>query len=67
MNITVNDQSVELDQSTGIRGLLKKLDIKAQKGIAIAVNNEVIPKEQWDQYQFQDQDKVLIIRASQGG
>ena len=37
------------------------------KGIAVALNNQVIPKEQWFVTTLQDQDIILIITATQGG
>lgn len=36
-------------------------------GIAVAVNEEIIPKTNWDTYQVQDNDNILIITATQGG
>lgn len=36
-------------------------------GIALAVNETVIPKNEWEKFQLQDNDKVLIIKATQGG
>jgi sulfur carrier protein len=37
------------------------------KGIAVAVNNQVIPKADWGNTILQDKDSVLIITATQGG
>jgi sulfur carrier protein len=37
------------------------------KGIAVAVNNQVIPKTDWGNTILQDKDSVLIITATQGG
>ena len=38
-----------------------------QKGIAVAVNDEVVPKDQWNQRQLTEGDQVLIIEPTQGG
>lgn len=37
------------------------------KGIAVAVNNHVVPQSQWASTALQDQDSILIITATQGG
>jgi sulfur carrier protein len=37
------------------------------KGIALAVNNEVIPKSKWEQCSLQNGDSILAISATQGG
>lgn len=38
-----------------------------QKGIAVAVNQIVIPKNQWHTYALAPTDEILIITATQGG
>lgn len=47
--------------------VLPLLDISRLGGIAIAVNDNVIPKGEWQQYKLQANDKVFVIRATQGG
>lgn len=37
------------------------------KGIAVAVNNLVIPKTSWADTMLRDKDSILIITATQGG
>nr|WP_315027347.1 sulfur carrier protein ThiS [uncultured Chryseobacterium sp.] len=38
-----------------------------KKGIAIAVNNQIIPLSAWAETLLKNQDSVLIITATQGG
>jgi sulfur carrier protein len=38
-----------------------------QQGMAIAVNQAIVPKAEWQQYRLQPHDKVLLIKATQGG
>ncbi|WP_284460205.1 sulfur carrier protein ThiS [Chryseobacterium sp.] len=38
-----------------------------KKGIAVAVNNCIIPLSAWAETFLKDQDSVLIITATQGG
>jgi len=37
------------------------------KGVAIAVNREVVPRQQWPQRTLQAGDRVDIVRAIGGG
>lgn len=38
-----------------------------QNGIAIAINNTVIPKANWHLQHLNESDDILIISATQGG
>lgn len=38
-----------------------------KKGIAVALNNRIIPLSAWAETSLKDQDSVLIITATQGG
>lgn len=40
---------------------------KIPGGVAAAVNNEVIPKSEWENHRLSETDKILIITATQGG
>ncbi len=66
MNISVNDIKKEISKNTSITDLLAQLD-HSQNGIAIAINEEIILKDNWDNYNFKNDDAVLIIQATQGG
>lgn len=63
----VNEDSHVFDHEPSPQELFSHLDITNTKGIALAVNDSVVPKLQWNSYQFKDQDRVLIINATQGG
>jgi len=67
MNIYVNNKMQEIQGQPKITDALASLNIVSQKGIAIAINNNVVPKTEWDNYILQDEDKVTLIRATQGG
>jgi sulfur carrier protein len=67
MNIYVNDVVQELPVNANITDALNAVNVAAQKGIAIAVNNQVIPKTEWETYALKTDDKVMLIRATQGG
>lgn len=67
MNIYVNDKLTEVKQDTSINSLLKLMNIESFQGIAIGINDQVIPRNEWELNLLKENDKVLLIRASQGG
>ncbi|MFL5727855.1 MAG: sulfur carrier protein ThiS [Cytophagaceae bacterium] len=67
MNLFVNNEKKEIQNPLNIAGLLGEIKLHSAKGIAVAINNEVIPKSDWEKYSLKENDKVTIIRATQGG
>ena len=67
VNIYINNQSQELPAGAKITDALTALNILQQKGIAIAINNNVIPKAEWEHHPLNAEDKITLIRATQGG
>ncbi|WP_298301077.1 sulfur carrier protein ThiS [Hydrotalea sp.] len=67
MTIYLNDALIELSDAQTIAKALEKLAITSCNGIAVAVNNTVIPKKDWDEYKLLPNDHLVLIRASQGG
>jgi len=66
MTINVNNQLYSISENCSIKKLLDQLDI-VTNGIAIAVNNEIITKENWNRKVVREHDIVTIIQATQGG
>ncbi|MDD7888100.1 sulfur carrier protein ThiS [Flavivirga sp. 57AJ16] len=66
IKISVNETVLEIEESTTISKLLTKIKSPSE-GIAFAINNKIIAKELWDAYDFNSNDQVLIIQATQGG
>jgi sulfur carrier protein len=67
MHITLNNQPRELIAPCTLQQLLEQLGLSAQKGIAVAINDTVVPRENWSDHVLQEKDEVLIIKATQGG
>jgi len=67
MKITVNNEPVEIGRQTSIDELLAQLGLESGNGLALAINQQVIPKKDWPAHRFQEHDAVLIIKATQGG
>ena len=67
MLVSVNNQSVTLPLACSLAGLVDHFGFQNPKGMAIAVNQQIIPKSTWDQYTLNENDQVTIIHATQGG
>jgi sulfur carrier protein len=68
MELKINNQtkSFALDRLT-VQALLDLEIPQKQNGIAVAINNTVIPKSAWDSHLLNETDDILIISATQGG
>lgn len=67
MRVEINNKEVELPEGCdNIISLLQHQGI-GEKGHAIAVNNHVVPRTEWNSFRLVEGMKVLIIRAVRGG
>lgn len=68
MQLIVNGQEQSVDDASTLLDLLIEMNFKAeQKGIAVAVNAEVIARAIWADMRLRNGDRVDIIHAVQGG
>ena len=67
MHVVLNDTSIELSNNSSVIALLEAINLLGKNGIAIAINNEVVPKSDWENFRLKDNDKILLITATQGG
>jgi sulfur carrier protein len=67
MHVYVNDQPTEVAPELTLLDTLRQTGLHEKKGIAVAVNDQVISRRDWAQYHLQDYDKIMIITATQGG
>ena len=65
--IYVNDSGFPYDKPESLTELFRSLNINTARGIAVAVNNTVIQKSRWESYLVNDNDKITLIKATQGG
>jgi sulfur carrier protein len=66
ITIYVNNSSREVRPNTTVSEILSQLDILS-KGIAIAINENIILKGEWNSTVVNSNDNILIIKATQGG
>ena len=68
MELKINNQLKQFDTSAlSIQALLDIEIPQKQNGIAVAINNTVIPKANWNSHPLNETDEILIISATQGG
>lgn len=67
MEVQVNNNPHIIDNGASIAKLLLELGFDKPQGIAIAINNQVVPKTEWQNHFLQPSDKITIITATQGG
>ena len=67
MEVYINNEIFSISASVNLFDFLTSRNVVDKLGIAVAVNNQVIPKTQWQDYLLHHQDKIIIIRATQGG
>ena len=68
MELKIN-QKIKLfnAESLSVQSLLDHEIPHKQNGIAIAINNTVVPKSNWSVFFVSEPDDLLIISATQGG
>jgi sulfur carrier protein len=68
MQITVNGEPRELAQPMPLRRVLEGLALPAlERGVAVAVNGELVRRGEWEQRIIQPQDELEVVQAAQGG
>jgi len=67
MTIFVNDSEVSFETATTLQEVLSSLKIKNFEGVAVALNDEVVSKTELEKVVVKENDKILVIRAFQGG
>lgn len=67
MEVHVNNQSQQTEEGAILSELLHKLGFEESRGIAIAINDQVLPKTAWNSHALSPNDHITIIRATQGG
>lgn len=65
MRILLNGDSTETE-ARDVQGLVESLDT-AGKGVAVAINGEVVPRSAWGERALRTDDRVEVLRAVGGG
>lgn len=66
MQIIVNNKAMEMAEGSTLSTLAEALRLP-EKGVAVAVNNQMIPREEWSATSLQAGAQVVVIKAACGG
>lgn len=66
MTININNQEYQFEENTSLENAMRTLKIEAE-GIALAINEEIIPRSKWNDTILNNEDKIIIIGAVAGG
>lgn len=68
MDIYLNDEKRSVPGSgSTLNDFFSHAKIEPSKGYAVAVNNVVIPRSEWNRHALKENDRLLLIKATQGG
>lgn len=66
MNIKVNNKMVTVPEGSSLFQLAQTLELP-EKGVAVAVNNQMVPRADWLDKKLVENDQVVVIKAACGG
>ncbi len=69
MRVKLNGESRELTDGATVADLVERSGLEAQRrrGIAVAVDSEVIPRSEWESTELSEGQAVELVTAIQGG
>jgi sulfur carrier protein len=68
VNVVLNGREAELRERATVADAVELLDLdRGARGIAVAVDAEVVPRGQWPQRELSDGARVEVLTAIQGG
>ena len=67
MNLIVNDEKRAFADGLSLAQVVGELGMAERKGIAVAVNEAVVPSVSWADRELVEGDQILLIQATQGG
>ncbi|MXV38400.1 sulfur carrier protein ThiS [Flavobacteriaceae bacterium Ap0902] len=66
VTVKINSKREKFPKGTSIHHMIQQKNIPTS-GIAIAINQQVINRTLWEDTFLQENDSVIIIKATQGG
>lgn len=65
MRVKINNKETELMVET-VAELAKERNLP-EKGVALAINNEMVPRCNWTSHKINEGDDIVILKAFAGG
>ena len=66
MLVTINGEKKEIANGSTIADILRELGIE-EKVMAVAVNMQIVKKEEWESYRPKEGDKIEFLGFTGGG
>ena len=66
MKVMVNGQRKDLPEGETLQGLISSM-VADRRGVAAAVNGDVVPRDRWHQSVLEEGQSVEVVTAVQGG
>lgn len=66
MKIKINNEIHQLADGITVKTVAEANRLP-DKGVAVAVNNELVPREEWGVHVVKDGDEIVILKAFCGG
>jgi sulfur carrier protein len=67
LKLSINDEIIEADFATLGEWAAVEFGKDGTKGFALAVNDCIVPSSKWDFCLLQNGDRILAVKATQGG
>jgi sulfur carrier protein len=66
--IVLNGEQADVPAGETVAAVLARLDLSPDaRGVAVAVDGEVVPRAQWDSFALSERAQVEVLTAMQGG
>ena len=65
MKVTINNKETET-QALNVKQLAEELNLPAT-GVAVAISNNMVPRDEWEQTHILEGADIVIIKAFCGG
>jgi sulfur carrier protein len=68
VRVVLNGSEADLADGATVQAAVEALDLPAAgRGVAVAVDAEVVPRTEWDTHELTEGARVEVLRAIQGG
>ena len=66
MQIHFNDEPMPCAEGLSVTALLTHLE-QLKPGVALALNQQILPRERWEHQQVNEGDQILLFQVIAGG
>ncbi len=68
MRVVLNGEGRDLDDGATVRAAVTATGAPSEgRGVAVALDGEVVPRRRWDDVPLKDGQRVEVVQAVQGG